>query len=126
MTTGNDLNESGRSESSGAAASDSEKAHSSTKGLAVAAGHAALGLSAIGWVLRLIVLDSDKHPRAGIEIATSSQMGMGGFAFILLLVAGILGLYGAVRDDGRGSGVIAVFLSVAYFLSIMGPIMAQR
>jgi len=87
------------------------------KKLTVSAGVIAVVLAGVGWVLRLIVMNSNT---SRLEQAGGfGQLGLGGIAAILLIVGGLLGIYGAAKNDGREAAVIALVLSGIFIVTLV-------
>ena len=90
------------------------------KQLTVSAGVIALALAGIGWLFRIVVMGSN-GPRLE-EAGGYGQMGLGSIAAILLFVAGLLGLYGAVKNDGRGAAIGAIVLSGIFIVTLFAAV----
>jgi hypothetical protein len=91
------------------------------KKLPVSAGLVALVVAGIGWLLRIVVMSSNK-PRL-YEAGGDWQFTLGGIAMVLLILAGLLGLYGAIKNDGRGAAIGAVVLSGVFIATLVASVL---
>lgn len=88
----------------------------SAKGaVTVSAGTTALTLAVVGWGLRLLAVSTIQE-QGGIEAASLTAVAGAFIGAVLLAIAGLLGIYGLVKNDGRVTGLCAV-LGFAAFAS---------
>jgi hypothetical protein len=89
--------------------------------LKVQAGTCAIILSGIGTVGRLIFVATrpgGMHPLQVVASLSTSQLAFGFISAILVLAGGVVGVLGAVKNDGRGMSIAAIALTVIVVILI--------
>jgi hypothetical protein len=76
------------------------------------------GIGTLGQMLFVATRPGRRHPIEVLLKLSSSQHALLYISTLLVLIGGILGLYAAIRNDGRGTGLLAAALCVIVFLLI--------
>ena len=90
-----------------------------SKQLKVSAGSVALVLAGVGVLGRIVFVANRPQELSVLErVADMSQQQflLGGISAICVVAAGLVGVFAAVRNDGRGPGLIAIAISLLWFV----------
>lgn len=90
-----------------------------TTDLKIKTGTVGLILAAVGTIGRIVFVVTRQGGIHPIEVASQLsplQVALGGGSALLILVGGFLGLFGAIKGEGRGLGLLAAAVAVLVFI----------
>lgn len=90
--------------------------------LKFSAGSSAAALGAIGGLGRLVIMGILQNSGTRFEATSFALLATGGIAAILLLTGGALGVYGAVKNDGREPAIAAIVLAGIFLVFTMSAL----